>query len=246
MIENFSVEVPAPSGPQTRTAYVYLPQGYSPAERYPVLYMFDGQTLFYDEKAPYGESWRMGETLDRLRAKLLVAAVECDKTDRLTEYSPFPFTSPFGSSDGKGEEYMKWFTGTFKPMIDARFATDPTKSYIAGSSMGGLMTLYALCKYPQVFSGGAALSPSLWVAPEKCRDLILGADCKRFPALYLDYGEKELENHGKRQKAGLSFCFEALLGRNAPFHFHLIRGGVHNEKSWRAQIPSFLEELGLL
>ena len=119
MINQFEVTVPAPGGEQKRTAYVYMPKAYDEKKRFPVLYMFDGQTAFFDDTAPYGDSWRMGEILDKFKTEIIVAAVEADMKDRLTEYSPFPFQSKYGSSEGKGEAYMDWLVCTFKPMIDA-------------------------------------------------------------------------------------------------------------------------------
>lgn len=245
MIETWETVVPAPSGAQSRTATVYLPQGEGP---FPVLYAFDGQTAFFDERAPYGESWRLGEALDALHAKLIVATVDCDKQDRLTEYSPFPFSSPFGTSEGKGEAYLYWLVHTFKPSIDARYPTLPDRknTFLLGSSMGGLMTIFGLCRHPEVFGGGAALSPSLWVNPEGCADMLLKAAWKEAPKLYLDYGSEELKGHGARQIKGLNACLAALLQKNAAFTFRLIEGGTHSERSWRAQIPTFLRTLGLI
>ncbi len=246
MIKQFETVVPAPSGEQKRTVTVYLPSGEG---KFPVLYMFDGQTAFFDERAPYGDSWRMGETLDGLHARLIVAAVDCDKEDRLTEYSPFAFSSPFGSSEGKGAVYLDWLIREFKPMIDSRFPTLPERrhTFLAGSSMGGLMTVFGLCRYPEVFAGGAALSPSFWVDPEACAKMIAEADWKKFvPTLYSDYGSEELKGHGARQRQALLGCFKELLAKNVPFTFRLIEGGTHSEKSWREQTPIFLRALGLL
>ncbi len=249
MIERIEVTVPAPGGDRKRTAFVYLPANYDGSKRFPVLYMFDGQTAFFDETAPYGESWRMGENCDALGAGVIVAAPECDKKDRLTEYSPFPFTSEYGSSEGKGEVYMNWLVNRFKPEIDAAYATLPARghTFIAGSSMGGLMTLFALCRYPDVFGGGAALSPSVWVDPKGCADMIAAADWEGAPpAIYLGYGVEELKNRGGRARQGLKACFGALTDKNAAFTFRLIEGGTHSEVSWRRQIPVFLKVLGLI
>ncbi len=246
MIIQFVTTVPAPKGEQERTVTVYLPDGEG---RFPVLYQFDGQTAFFDDRAPYGDSWRMGETLERLRVPLIVAAVDCDKEDRLTEYSPFSFTSPFGSSEGKGSLYMDWLTHVFKPMIDSRFPTLPERehTFLLGSSMGGLMTAYGLCRFPEVFAGGAALSPSFWVDPEGCAEMIAEANWKKFPpTLYLDYGSEELKGHGARQRQALTACFRELLAKDVPFTFRLIEGGTHSERSWREQVPVLLGALGLL
>lgn len=170
MIHEFFVTVPAPAGEEERRAYVYLPRGYDGIRRFPVLYLFDGQTAFYDHRAPYGESLRLGEYLDAHNVPVIAAAVECDAKNRLTEYSPFPFRSEYGDSEGKGENYMRWLTGAFKPYIDERYATLPQRenTYVAGSSMGGLMSLYALSCFSGTFIGAAALSPSLWGDPAYC------------------------------------------------------------------------------
>lgn len=244
MIEQFTVEVPAPGGNRERTAYLCFPKDYDGDKRYPVLYMFDGQTLFFDETAPYGDSWRMGEALDGLGAQLIVAAVDCDPNDRLTEYSPFPFASKFGSSEGKGGVYLDWLTQTFIPIVESRCSADPARRFLAGSSMGGLMTLFGLMRHPDVFRGGAALSPSLWIDPKACGQMC--AQIKQRPLLYMDYGTKELKNHGERQRAALRECLDALIGQNVPLTFRLIGGGEHSEKTWRAQIPVFLSALGLI
>lgn len=251
MIEKFEVTVPAPSGEQKRTAYIYLPKiyDYDRTKRFPVLYMFDGQTAFFDETAPYGDSWRMGEILDKLNAEVIVAAVEADRKDRLTEYSPFPFTSKYGSSEGKGEAYMNWLISEFKPLIDANYRTlpDRERTFIVGSSIGGLMTMYALCRFPNVFGGGAALSPSFWIDAKGCASMIAAAEWRDTPPkIYLDYGVQELKNHGERQRRGLKACCDALMKKNAAFTFRLIEGGAHNEKSWRKQIPIFLRALDLI
>ena len=248
MIKKFEVTVPAPSGAQKRAAYVYLPKAYDGKKRFPVLYLFDGQTAFFDETSPFGDSLRMGEALDRLNASLIVVAVDCDEKDRLTEYSPFAFVSPYGSSEGKGTVYMDWLINKFKPMIDENYLTLPARdhTYIAGSSMGGLITVFAICRYPEIFAGGAALSPSLWVAPEACAKMVAEAEWKQAPSLYLDYGTKELKSHGEWQRQGLTACFEALIKKNVAFTFRLIEGGKHSEKSWREQIPVFLKALNLI
>ena len=245
MIKQIEVTLPAPSGNQTRTAYVYLPKAYDEKKRFPVLYMFDGQTAFFDDTAPYGDSWRMGEILDKLQAEIIVVAVEADREDRLTEYSPFPFQSKYGSSEGKGEAYMDWLVGTFKPMIDATYRTLSEREHtlLVGSSMGGLMTMFALCRYSAVFGGGAALSPSFWVAPEKVGRMIKAAEWTDDVSLYIDYGTEELRSHGEAQCRGLESCIGALLEKNVPFDFRLIPHGQHNEKSWRERIPNFLQTL---
>ena len=248
MIETFEVPVPAPSGEQARTVTVYLPQGYGGDKHYPVLYLFDGQTAFFDERATFGDSLRLGQILDGLNAKLIVVAVDCDEKDRLTEYSPFPFEAGKIKSEGKGAVYLDWLIGNLMPLINEKYATKQNRetTFIGGASMGGLMTVYALCRYPEMFGGGAALSPSFWVDAVASEKMIREAKSGYRPTLYIDYGEKELGAHGATQHDALARCFSALLAQKIPFTFRLIEGGTHNEKSWRAQVPIFLRALHLI
>ena len=248
MIETFQVTVPAPSGSQERTATVYLPQSYDGNRRYPVLYLFDGQTAFFDERATFGTSLRLGEILDGLGAEIIAVAVDCDEKDRLTEYAPFPFEAGKIKSEGKGALYLDWLVGVLMPLINEKYRTVRTResTFIAGASMGGLMTVYALCRHSEVFGGGAALSPSFWVDPASSEEMIKSAKFERRVALYLDYGERELGAHGAAQRDSLTRCLSALLAQKIPFTFRLVEGGAHNEKSWRAQVPIFLRTLGLI
>ena len=92
MIKKWSIRYPAVGGEEERRAYVYLPTMYEadPDRRYPVLYMFDGQNVFFDEDATYGKSWGVADYLDYTDTPLIVAAVECNagaNNERLVEYS---------------------------------------------------------------------------------------------------------------------------------------------------------------
>ena len=99
MIKKWSVSYPAVNGTEQRRAYVYLPTMYEaePDRRFPVLYMFDGQNVFFDEDATYGKSWGVADYLDYTDTPLIVAAVECNagpNNERLVEYSPYRFDDP--------------------------------------------------------------------------------------------------------------------------------------------------------
>ena len=200
MIETWRVPLAQRTGEPNRNAYVYVPDSLRPGERCPVLYLFDGHNVFFDEHATYGRSWRLGEWLDRNDVRLIAAAVECDHSPdggRLSEYSPFSFSErSLGAIEGRGRETMEWFVHVFKPEIDRRWPTKPGRAdtMIAGSSMGGLMSLYAVLEYNEVFSKAAALSPSLWVAPAEVEKMIRTAPIGPGTVIYLDYGERELKN----------------------------------------------------
>ena len=152
MIDTWNITIPELTGDTERRAYVYLPNALEddPDGRYPVLYMFDGHNVFFDEDATYGKSWGMGDYLDAHDVPLIVAAVECShdpNNGRLSEYSPFSFQdSQLGRVQGRGQATMEWMTREFKPFIDENFPTlsDRSHTFSAGRSMGGLMSLYAL------------------------------------------------------------------------------------------------------
>lgn len=102
-----------------------------PERRFPVLYMFDGQNVFFNEDATYGKSWGVADYLDYTDTPLIVAAIECNagaNNERLVEYSPYRFDDPtYGHFDGKGQATMSWFIHRFKPLIDQNFRTLPDR-----------------------------------------------------------------------------------------------------------------------
>ncbi|MGN0759740.1 MAG: alpha/beta hydrolase, partial [Candidatus Ventricola sp.] len=177
MIQTFDLTIPELSGGELRRAYVWLPDAYDgdPDARFPVLYMFDGQNVFFDEDASFGTSWRMYDYLNAGQPDVIVAAVSCSQTGRMAEYSPFSHENgDAGHVNARGRSTMEWLLGEFKPSIDAQYRTLPDRdnTLIAGSSMGGLMSLYAALDYNGAFSRAACLSPSLWVHPRKSLRMI--------------------------------------------------------------------------
>ncbi len=114
MIEVFPVTLPRLSGKQSRRVYVYVPDALAadPDARYPVLYMFDGHNVFFDQDATYGKSWGMKEYMDQTQTPLIIVAVECNHAPnnaRLSEYSPFTFQEEnLGRIRGRGKWTMEW------------------------------------------------------------------------------------------------------------------------------------------
>ncbi len=250
MVERWDITIPSLTGERPRKAYVYLPVGYEEEEerRYPVLYMFDGHNLFDDEEATYGKSWGLADYLDYTCTQVIVAAVECNTVGfgRLEEYSPVNFSYTDGTPlKGKGKKYMDWLVKEFKPYIDENFPTLPNRANtaIGGSSMGGLMTLYALAKYNSVFSKGAALSPSLWVGEGRALEIIKNGRYGRNTVLYTDYGSREFSNHDGQRKLFAETC-SALIEKRVMVTARIVPNGNHSEASWERQIPFFMNVLG--
>ena len=250
MVITWNVTVPELTGDAPRKAYLYLPESYGrePDKRYPVLYMFDGHNVFFDSDATYGKSWGMKEYMDYTGTQLLIAAVECNHSPdngRLREYSPFPFDDPkLGHFPGLGRKTMEWMIGSFKKDIDSRFRTlaDRENTFIGGSSMGGLMSLYAVLEFNKVFSRAAALSPSIWVAPEKLERLARRASLGPDTVVYMDYGSEEMRGRAGMLR-GFGRMAALLVERRVLVTSRMVPGGQHCEASWERQIPFFMNTL---
>ncbi len=251
MVKKWTIRYPAYTGTEKRNVYVYLPVGYreNRRKRYPVLYMFDGHNVFFDSDATYGKSWGMAEYLDRHKVPLIVAAIECNHSPeggRLSEYSPFNFNIPeFGGKfKGRGRETMDFYTNVFKPMIDKRFRTIPDRehTFISGSSMGGLMTLYALFKYNRVFSRGASLSPSMEIDMKALSKMIATTPVDENTVLYMDYGEEEF-SYDPAAVESFDKLNHLLIGQHVLLTSRIIPNGTHCEASWERQLPFVINAL---
>ena len=145
MITKWSITIPELTGDEPRSSYVYVPDAFEedPEARYPVLYMFDGHNVFFDEDATYGKSWGMADFVNETQLPLIIAAVECNHhpdNGRLSEYSPFTFDNPeVGHVRGRGHTTMEWLVNTFKPYIDAERAVLCTEAYQANKNQPPIM-----------------------------------------------------------------------------------------------------------
>ncbi len=250
MVHKWKVTIPELTGSEERNAYIYLPESYNYAQnkRYPVLYMFDGHNVFFDSDATYGKCWGMKEYMDDTNTQMIIAAVECSHSPdngRLKEYSPFHFSDPeLGKIEGKGRLTMEWLVHTFKREIDSHFRTLSGRehTFIAGSSMGGLMSLYAVLEYNRYFSRAAALSPSIWTNPDKIDSLVRRAALQPDTVLYMDYGSGEMKG---RSFVGRYFgkLTALLIEKGVMMESRIVPGGSHCEASWEKQIPFFMNTL---
>lgn len=194
-IERIS-SVYSPELDNERDLLVSLPGKYATRERrYPVIYMHDGQNLF-DPATSFAGSWNvdvaMAEaSLEGLDA--IVVGIPNMGPARLAEYSPFEHPELGG---GRGDLYLDFLIDTVKPLIDAQYLTVPDRLHtgIVGSSMGGLISLYAFFRHPEVFGFAGVLSPSLWLTEAATFAFIRQADFSP-GKLYLDVGAREGERH---------------------------------------------------
>ena len=249
MIDKWMTTLPPLTGDEERAVYVYVPdEAADGSVRHPVLYMFDGHNVFFDEDATYGKSWGMKEFMDETGLPLIIVAVECNhhpKNGRLSEYAPFTFRDRrFGGANGRGEITMQWMINDLKPLIDEKYPTLPDRehTYIAGSSMGGLMSLYAVLAHNDVFSRAACLSPSLWAARTRLNRFIKEAEVAPGTVIYMDYGSREMGGRGV-MAAQFAKVTQMLLEKKVWLTTRIVPNGDHCEACWEEQLPFFLSAL---
>lgn len=237
---------PMPQLERTRRVWVYLPPDYATSDRrYPVLYMHDGQNLF-DAATSYAGEWGIDETLDSLHAAgdpgVIVVGIDNGQERRLDEYSPWRNERHGG---GEGAAYVEWLVRTLKPYIDERYRTlgDRSNTGVAGSSMGGFISLYALLGFPDVFGRAGVFSPAFWFAPQ----IFAAARVARAPhpdtRIYMVSGGRELEQ-GRRagfpvddQARMLETLIAAGFDAAGQVTALVVPDGEHSEWFWRREFP---------
>lgn len=244
--------IPAVESPQLgnrRNLLVYTPASYARGDaRYPVIYMHDGQNLF-DAATSFAGDWGLKSALawaSRRGLEAIVVGIPNMGVARIDEYTPFMDPKAGG---GNGDRYLDYLINTVKPLVDARFRTLPDRTHtgIAGSSLGGLISLYAYFRYPSVFGFAAALSPALWFANGAILDV--AEQAPRVPGrVYFDVGLREGEAHvilARRLR-------DVLLAKGYEPHRELRwvedQEGRHHESAWgkrfRKVLPFLLRNGG--
>ena len=221
-----------------RDLFVYLPAGYQQSEeRYPVVYLHDAQNLFDPALSFAGDTWQAGEAMTGLARdgiEAIVVGLSHMGDQRIVEYNPFPHWKR-----GKGPRHLAFVIETVKPAIDRVFRTRPEResTVIAGSSMGGLISLYSFYAAPLVFGAAGVMSPSLWVANGAMYELI---ETNPMPGgrIWLDHGSKEPSVEPMAR----------LLDRrgyklNETLRYVVGKGAKHSESAWAKRLPAMLRFL---
>jgi enterochelin esterase-like enzyme len=254
---------------QPRNVTIWLPPGYdSSNRRYPVIYMHDGQNIFVPGQAFGGEEWGVDEALSRMiadrqtRGAIVVGIWNTNLRGR--EYLPTKVatllppdqralieTTHGGAS--RADAYLRFIVSELKPRIDREFRTRPDRNHtsIMGSSMGGLISLYALGEYPDVFGRAAALSihwplgdprEGQGASPASVTTAFAGwlgttRLTPRHHGLYLDHGSLNLDSYYRAYSQPMEQIFFAREWQTGPhFQSRVFDGTDHNEASWRARV----------
>ena len=238
--ENFAV----PQLKTTRKIWIYLPPDYETSgKKYPVIYMHDGQNLF-DEFTSFSGEWNVDETMNKIFAETgksaIVVGIDNGGDKRLAEYSPW--NNEKYKTLGEGNLYVDFLAKTLKPFIDKTYRTEPqaSKTIIMGSSMGGLISLYAAVKYPNIFGKAGIFSPAFWFVSKDLN-------------LYLNVNKSNLKNSkfyfvaGKNEDESMVPEIEnvdrSLLKKSVPEKNIIVKideDGTHSESYWKRELQAGL------
>lgn len=256
----------------SRRVDIWLPPSYSTdkEQQFPVIYMHDGQNLFEDSLCGFGVEWGVDETITRLAAAGKIP--ECivvgiwNTPKRYPEYQP---EKPYASLNAEyrekltlsyGQEpvsdnYLLFITRELKPFVDSSFRTfsEREHTFIMGSSMGGLISLYALCEYPETFAGAGCLSTH-WVTRIDYSNGEMARVMQEYlreylPAptghkIYFDYGTEELDAYYEpHQLAADRIMEEKGYERDVNWVSLKFEGASHNEIYWQQRLHIPLEFL---
>jgi len=247
---------------------VWLPEGYSDKEKYSVLYMHDGQMLFDPASTWNKQAWQVDSIAGKLIGekqiqKCIIVGIWNNGQKRHPEYFPEKVYPTFSVEQKKfisdilikrkkidsefkpiSDNYLEFIVTELKPYIDKTYSTykDRKHTFISGSSMGGLISLYAICEYPKVFGAAACLSTH-WTGiyqnnDNPIPDAIISYLKKNLPnpknhKIYFDYGDKTLDSLYRpwQEKVDVVMKAKGFTPKNWKTQF--FEGKDHSEESWR-------------
>ncbi len=239
-VSSFTIEAPQLNG--TKKIWLYLPKEYATSKKkYPVIYMHDAQNLF-DAETSYAGEWNIDEKLDSLNAQVIVVGIEHGNEKRIDELTPYK-NEKYGG--GNGDNYLEFIVKTLKPKIDSSYRTKPNtmNTVIMGSSLGGLISYYALLKYPEVFGKAGVFSPAFWINPEVFE---LTKSTKTLDSkIYFLCGDNESSEMVPDINKMEILVSDIRCSCRHLTRKKIVKGGQHNEKLWRDNFVTVFKWLNI-
>ena len=239
-VSTFTID--APQLETQKKIWVYLPIDYqNTTKSYPVIYMHDAQNLFDDKTSFVGE-WKVDEYLDTLdKNESIIIGIEHGNEKRIEELTPYP-NEKYGG--GKGDDYMNFIINTLKPYIDSRYRTLSTKQHttIWGSSLGGLISLYAVINYPETFGKAGIFSLAIWINKNDMFELVKNSEIDPEKKFYFLVGSEEGEttDDASAMVSDQHEMVQLLKDKgiiNENIIDKVIPDGHHNESLWSTNFP---------
>ena len=239
-----------------RKVWIYLPKDYQENQfRYPVFYMHDGQNLF-DENLSIGKSgpveWMVDETLDKSERPAIVVAIDQAKTNELRQQE-YLVNPGQGTEKAQGWLYLEDIVNTLKPFIDKNYRTYPDSSntIMVGSSIGGLLSVYAGLKYPEVFGQIVSFSPSIWMDEENLyeyskKQFLKNVNARKLQEFYFYIGDREGKFRFMESNHNMKTDLEkyySWLEEHFPgtLNFDVENEGKHEVLFWQEAFRKFIE-----
>lgn len=249
---------------QKRRVRVLLPKGYNQAvdQSYPVVYLHDGQNVFYSKESFSGYSWKVIPTIKNHPdlQQVIVVGIDNAGERRLDEYGPWAVdnsqTPEFMEAGGDGMAYAEWVVESVKPFIDDHYRTRPEaqSTLLAGSSMGGIITAYMGAAYPDVFGHLGVFSLASWFSESEFLDFINAHPLQADTRVFIQVGTNE-GNAGDESFMKNNQMNQAYINSTLWYYQSLLRGGLtvdqidlrivaegtHHEKHWADHFLDFLK-----
>lgn len=223
-----------------RRIWIFLPESYNidTSRAFPVWYMHDGQNLFDNSTAFSGE-WKIDETLKNLEDKgsetAIIVGIDNGGIERMNEYSPW--LNEKYQSGGKGEAYLDFLTKELKPFVDSSFRTLACRQFttIGGSSMGGLISLYGLLKYQDIFGNALVFSPAFWFAKPNLESFVRQYPLTQPAKIHFLAGKLE----GPEVVKDMDWVRELIAESQILQYDYVVRElGEHNENFWASEFEN--------
>lgn len=226
--------------------YIMTPKKMDIDQKYPMILFHDGQNIFFDQDASFGVSWGIHEIFDQNQMRdYIIVGVSCaNGLNRLDEYNPFisermvSFGETPRLTGGKGDAYLHDIIDTVLPYIQTKYPVDLEQVTIAGSSMGGHISLYATLMYPKVFKNALCLSNAFWISEQAMIQFIQKNRKKHRGFIYIDTGDAESEDFDYLKANNA--VYQALVSKQVLATYRVISGGKHHESDWRARIKDII------
>ncbi|NLA78904.1 MAG: alpha/beta hydrolase [Erysipelothrix sp.] len=216
-----------------RKVRVLLPKDYDQETdvSYPVIYMHDGQNVFYSKESYSGYSWKVIPLLKKKDAsKVIIVGINNAGKKRLDEYGPWVFDDK--SHGGLGKAYAEWVVDVVKPFVDQHYRTKPERenTMLAGSSMGGLITAYMGARYPEVFGSLGVFSLASWLSEKEFLQFIEAHPLHPQTKVYIQVGTHE--GNATDEKFTDTNINQAYINSSLWYYEALIRSGHHPDNIW--------------
>lgn len=253
--------LPVPYYQHMRRVRVLLPKDYHHEvwQRYPVLYMHDGQNVFYSKESYSGYSWKIIPTIKRHKEfpKLIIVGIDNAGNNRLDEYGPWQTdtgsTPDVAYAGGRGTDYGQWVVNTVKPFIDQIYRTKPEREHtlLAGSSMGGIITAYMGAAYPQIFGHLGVFSLASWFSEPAFMRFIHQHPLNQASRVFIQVGTNEGDDMDSHFISNMNQAYidctlhyyQALLRTGHPLdqiRLKIMANEIHHEMHWADHFVEFL------